>query len=155
MVFKWWSTGNKEPNVCQENKYSSLTSPVKSLMSQQTGCVPGFFLCWWQSQTSLSAAAAIEMHQTRLIFSSLQLFSLSKPQTFRLGWQEWRTNVDFFSCPSASWLALFFILSCFSAQYKCTNWLSEFIYAWISASIIMGKLQKLLRWKPRSSVVIS
>lgn len=61
--------------------------------------------------------------------------------------------MDFLWCPSASWLAALFILSCFSAQHSCTNVLSGLPCAYLSGLIIIGKLTKVKIVKMRAAVI--
>lgn len=61
--------------------------------------------------------------------------------------------MDFLWCPSASWLAALFILSCFSAQHSCTNVLSGLPCAYLSGLIIIGKLSKVKIVKMRAAVI--
>lgn len=61
--------------------------------------------------------------------------------------------MDFLWCPSASWLAALFILSCFSAQHSCTNVLSGLPCAYLSGLIIIGKLSKVKIVNMRAAVI--
>ena len=120
--------------VCQENIPQTITPPPTT---------PTSLNYWYRLGPWIHAVGAkfrpyhlyfsveIEIHQTRLNFSSLQLSSFGEPvPTAASAFCSWLTevepNVVFCCCsPSASRFDVLYILRCFSAHHNCTEWLSE------------------------------